>query len=104
MMEEFRSSISDTLTISLFNLKILQKKDFQIKFPKTDKIVDQHLPDVSKDSIGMIMMQDSNTECFDMPEQRMETDQKLPRHHSGGYPVKLKNDAFGRVIDAFEKK
>jgi len=49
-------------------------------------------------------MEESDTECFDMPEQRMETDQTLPRHQAGRYPVKLNSDAFGRVIDAFEKK
>jgi len=105
LMEEFRSIIADSLTISLFNLKILQKNDFQIKFPKKEKkLMEENLPDVSKDPIGMITMQDSNIECFDMPEQRMETDQTLPRHQAGRYPVKLKNDAFGRVIEAFEKK
>jgi len=105
LMEEFRSIIADSLTISLFNLKILQKNDFQIKFPKKEKkLMEENLPDVSKDPIGMITMQDSNIECFDMPEQRMETDQTLPRHQAGTYPVKLKNDAFGRVIEAFEKK
>ena len=105
LMEEFRSIIADTLAISLFNLKILQKHDFQIKLPKKEKkLIEQNLPDVSKDPIGMITMQDSNTECFDVPEQRMETDQTLPRHQTGRYPVKLNSDAFGRVIDAFEKK
>ncbi|HBH30558.1 MAG TPA: CRISPR-associated endonuclease Cas1, partial [Desulfofustis sp.] len=33
LMEEFRVIIVDTLTLSLFNLKILQKDDFQLEYP-----------------------------------------------------------------------
>jgi len=40
LMEEFRTIISDTLTLSLFNLKILQQKDFIIeKPPETVKTI-----------------------------------------------------------------
>jgi len=107
LMEEFRSIIVDTLTISLFNLKILQTDDFQIK--KLDKKVDKkndiqpEFPDVSKDPIGMISMKNSDADCFDMPEQQIDT---LPwiNQSSGGYPVRLKGNAFQRVLDAFEKK
>ena len=103
LMEEFRSIIVDTLTISLFNLKILQINDFQIKALEKKSHANQTLPDVSKDPIGMITMQDSDIGCFDMPEQRMEINPSL-NQSSGGYPIRLKNDAFKRVIDAFEKK
>jgi len=103
LMEEFRSIIVDTLTISLFNLKILRNNDFQINPPQGKSIEKTYMPDVSKDPIGMITMQNSDIECFDLPEQRMETN---PFHDlsSGKYPVRLKSSAFKRIIDAFEKK
>ncbi|HPD61721.1 MAG TPA: CRISPR-associated endonuclease Cas1, partial [Thermodesulfobacteriota bacterium] len=52
LMEEFRPIIVDTLTLSLFNLKILQPEDFIIEKPgPTDltKVPAQTVPDVSKD-------------------------------------------------------
>jgi len=104
LMEEFRSIIADTLTISLFNLKMLQENDFQIKAPREIKLEHhQKMPDVSEDPIGMPTMQDSDVECFDIPEQRMEKNPSL-NLSSGGYPVRLRSDAFRRVINAFEKK
>ncbi|MDA3915702.1 MAG: CRISPR-associated endonuclease Cas1 [Deltaproteobacteria bacterium] len=103
LMEEFRSIIVDTLTISLFNLKILKSDDFQINPPQGKSAEKPYIPDVSKDPIGMITMQNSDMECFDIPEQRMEAN-PFKDLASGRYPVRLKSAAFKRVIDAFEKK
>lgn len=107
LMEEFRTIIADTLTLSLFNLKILQKDDFLEERPKENATDSEGLdtlplPDVSADPIGRISftMEDSTT--FDIPEQRMgETIEARP---SSKYPVRLRPEAFKRVIEAFEKK
>lgn len=107
LMEEFRTIIADTLTLSLFNLKILQKDDFIEERPKDNETRLEEpdrmpLPDVSADPIGLISFNMDDSVSFDIPEQRMEED--VEARPSAKYPVRLQPDAFGRVIDAFEKK
>ncbi len=107
LMEEFRTIIADTLTLSLFNLKILQKEDFRIEAPDTRHASvseNTKIPDITSDPIGKISMNDSDIETFDIPEQRMETSPETAMLPTGKYPVKLHPDAFQRVIEAFEKK
>jgi len=107
LMEEFRTIIADTLTLSLFNLKILQRNDFIIeKYSQSAKnpFSSDNTKDVSTDPMGMINMQDNETKCFDLPEQRIETVSVPPVQTTGKYPVKLNPDAFKRLIEAFEKK
>jgi CRISP-associated protein Cas1 len=107
LMEEFRTIIADTLTLSLFNLKILQENDFRIEKPLEDSGKNEAaaiLPDVSQDPIGTIAGTEDDIQCFDLPEQRMETRNVISEEHTGKYPVKLNADAFGRVIESFEKK
>jgi len=107
LMEEFRTIIADTLTLSLFNLKILQKEDFQIESLDTRHASvseNTKIPDITSDPIGRISMNDSDIETFDLPEQRMETSPGTATQPTGKYPVKLHSDAFQRVIEAFEKK
>jgi CRISPR-associated protein Cas1 len=106
LMEEFRPIIVDTLTLSLFNLKILKKDDFYAENPSEDNMDDDYpdqVPDVTKDPIGLISGETSGRVIFDLPEQSMDDTQAAPVA-SAKYPVKLHNDAFRRVIDAFEKK
>jgi len=107
LMEEFRSIIADTLTLSLFNLKILQKNDFRVEIP-VDETLNQQLtsttPDVSSDPIGLINIKETDSENFDIPEQRMEDSRAASVQVTGKYPVKLSKNAFRQVIDAFEKK
>ncbi|MDY0043898.1 MAG: CRISPR-associated endonuclease Cas1 [Syntrophales bacterium] len=106
LMEEFRSIIAETLTLSLFNLKILQKKDFivEVSCPDEEETTEEEMPDVTKDPIGRISGDDAETELFDLPEQRMEEGAGGVGASSGKHPVKLRPEAFRRVIDAFEKK
>lgn len=107
LMEEFRSIIAETLTLSLFNLKILQKTDFVIELPDVRAavpMVDHELPDVSKDPIGLISGNEGEAAVFDVPEQRMEDQTPISSPSTGKYPVKLRPAAFRKVIDAFEKK
>lgn len=107
LMEEFRTIIADTLTLSLFNLKILQKEDFRIEAPETVPVsssIESNIPDITSDPIGRISMEDAGSENFDLPEQRMEISQETATQPTGKYPVKLHSEAFQRVIEAFEKK
>lgn len=107
LMEEFRSIVADTLTLSLFNLKILQKDDFRVEKPGTGNIpeaLDEHVPDVTKDPIGLISGSESGAEQLDLPEQRMVHASPSTTESVGRYPVKLSHEAFKRVIEAFEKK
>lgn len=107
LMEEFRTIIADTLTLSLFNLKILQTSDFEIEEPVKQTPAEKVLavtPDVTKDPIGLITLEGDNSGSFDMPEQRMEDSPAPSEQVTGKYPVKLKPAAFTRVIEAFEKK
>jgi len=107
LMEEFRSIIADTLTLSLFNLKILQKNDFHVEIPVDETLnpqVNSTIPDVSSDPIGLINIKETDSANFDMPEQRMEHSETSSAQVTGKYPVKLSKDAFRQVIDAFEKK
>jgi CRISPR-associated protein Cas1 len=106
-MEEFRSIIAETLTLSLFNLKILQRIDFIIETHDSREIFaseNSEQPDVSKDSIGLISGDETETELLDLPEQRMGNETPLSGRQTGKYPVKLRPNSFKKVIDAFEKK
>ncbi|MBW2615936.1 MAG: CRISPR-associated endonuclease Cas1 [Deltaproteobacteria bacterium] len=107
LMEEFRTIIADTLTLSLFNLKILQKEDFHIEVPveaRSNQPEPGDPPDITSDPIGLISLNDADSDCFDLPEQRMEAGPVPAEQVTGKYPVKLSSEAFKRVIDAFEKK
>ena len=106
LMEEFRSIIAETLTLSLFNLKILQKNDFIIEAPspEEEETTEEAMPDVTKDPIGLISGDDGEGEIFDLPDQRMDEGAGSVGTSSGKHPVKLRPEAFKRVIDAFEKK
>lgn len=106
LMEEFRSIIAETLTLSLFNLKILQKNDFIIEAPspEEEETTEEAMPDVTKDPIGLISGDDGEGEIFDLPDQRMNEGAGSAGASSGKHPVKLRPEAFKRVIDAFEKK
>jgi CRISPR-associated protein Cas1 len=107
LMEEFRTIIADTLTLSLFNLKILQKEDFHIEVPveaRSNQPEPGDPPDITSDPIGLISLNDGDSDCFDLPEQRMEAGPAPAEQVTGKYPVKLSPEAFKRVIDAFEKK
>ena len=107
LMEEFRTIIADTLTLSLFNLKMLQPEDFHIEVPVEATSTQPEPgdpPDITMDPIGLISLNDGDSDCFDLPEQRMEAGPVPAEQVTGKYPVKLSPEAFKRVIDAFEKK
>jgi CRISPR-associated protein Cas1 len=108
LMEEFRTIIADTLTLSLFNLKILKKEDFFVEKPSGDdeyyQAPEERLTDVTKDPLGLISPTAEDTDCFDIPDQRMDEEGVAVPPPAAKYPVKLYDQAFQRVIEAFEKK
>ncbi len=105
LMEEFRTIVADTLVFSLFNLKILKADDFYSAVPVSSlENCESPTPDVSKDPIGLIAMDETMACNFDLPEQRMDEEPASSDQITGKYPVMLKAEAFKRVIDAFEKK
>jgi CRISPR-associated protein Cas1 len=63
----------------------------------------QNIADVTKDPIGLISGNPADEEHLDIPAQKM-TDGQPDTIPTGKYPVKLNDDAFRKVIDAFEKK
>jgi len=98
LMEEFRTIIADTLTLSLFNLKVLQKNDFYEETPEEcpEEPTDATravFADVSRDPIGWISGSEADSVVFDIPEQHMNDTQAAQRP-AGKYPVKLQPDAF----------
>ena len=110
LMEEFRVIIVDTLTISLFNLKILQQDDFRLELPppavESEARPDAPVTDVTTDPYGHMSVLDSR-EHFDLPSQRMGEDvvRGLNTEFGNGKPpVKLTDEAFSRVVESFERK
>lgn len=109
LMEEFRVIVADTLCLSLFNLKILQAEDFYQEAPTPvarEGCCAEAPPDVTADPYGHIADLD-NRDHFDLPSQRMGAiilhDQE--EEFGNGKPgIKLKSDAFRRVIENFERK
>jgi len=108
LMEEFRTIIADTLALSLFNLKILKRDDFYFEEPirAEDPIDDpgENIAAVSKDPIGLITTGQGDSELLDLPEQQMAGEVPFEDLPTGKYPVKLRDAAFKRVIEAFEQK
>lgn len=105
LMEEFRPIIADTLALSLFNLKILRRDDFYVEEPSRNLDLGEGphtVADVTKDPIGLISGTGGTASGLDLPEQRMG--ESITETVTGKYPVKLKDDAFKRVLEAFEKK
>lgn len=107
LMEEFRVIIVDTLTLSLFNLNILQLEDFDIRPPDTSETVPENEepdPDVTKDLFGLMQSQENDTQ-FDVPEQRMaDTVHDATQQRDGHLPVRLKQEPFRKVVTQFERK
>lgn len=108
LMEEFRTIIADSLTLSLFNLKILKREDFYVEKPDNSEEFHQtqedRIVDVTQDPIGRISGTADDAECFDLPDQRMEEEGVQQAARTEKYPVKLHGEAFQRVIEALEKK
>ncbi len=109
LMEEFRTIVVDTLTLSLFNLKILRQDDFVTERPEPASCLPEpppaEGPDVVRDRYG-VMSESGDGRAFDLPPQRMEDAilDEDEEDNRGRLPVKLTSEAMKRVIDNFERK
>lgn len=108
LMEEFRTIIADTLALSLFNLKILKRDDFYFEEPTREeefsRDTGEEIADVTRDPIGLIANGQGDSDLLDIPDQRMTDEVPINDLPTGKYPVKLRDAAFKRVIEAFEQK
>ncbi len=106
LVEEFRTIIVDTLTLSLFNLGILKQDDFYALVPPPEVVHEPGedlIEQALSDRIGSMSLQDGD-EIFDMPEQKVEEDYRMEEERSAMPAVRLHTDALARVIKAFERK
>ena len=103
LMEEFRSLVAETTTLSLFNLKILGANDFYREEPPAPEPETQARPHVTDDPIGRFY-ENSDDGFFDVGEQRIEETAPLEHEPSEKRPCRLTPDALKRVLEAFEEK
>ena len=82
IMEQFRTPICDTVTCSLFNLRILAKEDFRIVFANGEEVVDWEPDSAASGEFNL-----DNLIRSEMP-----------------YAVLLKSEAAKKVIGALESK
>lgn len=93
LMEEFRPLVVDSLTISLFNLKVVGAKDFDHQEIKNHPSPIQNLDNLI------------DSACHD----DLDVSEPAPGHVSEEtseekYPLRLTRPAFRRLLQAFEKK
>ena len=108
LVEEFRTLVADTLTLSLFNLGVLKAEDFLRSESPAPEIPSPHvqaeaaLDRACRDALG-IMSIGEEEDLFDLPEQRLES--PTPGgEQAGKVAVRLLPEAFARVVKAFEQK
>jgi CRISPR-associated protein Cas1 len=106
LVEEFRSMIADTLTLSLFNLGILKTTDFyQVEPPAAPEYddTDDQIAVACNDPIGQMTVVEEE-DVFDMPEQPPGVDEQEEDTGSGKLAMRAYPPAFARIVKAFEKK
>ncbi len=109
LVEEFRPTIADTLTLSLFNLGVLKEPDFY----RQQVFTELSTPVIGLDTIeavlhsplGRMNLTDDSNDLFDLPEQRLEDSIANAEEPDGArLPVKVYPEAFKRILQAFERK
>ena len=110
LVEEFRAPLADALTLALFNLKVLQQKDFYLFDPPSIELprpAETPLDQVVQDSLGRMSATDDeadeNDTLFDLPEQNISSQADITGRQGKG-ALRLHSEAFKKVINAFEKK
>ncbi|MBQ7585959.1 MAG: CRISPR-associated endonuclease Cas1 [Desulfovibrionaceae bacterium] len=106
LVEEFRAMIADSLTIALFNLNMLKKKDFESPSPETWQ-EDTHSDNaeekaVLNDPLGSMTPNETTPDVSALPGEQLASD--LTSHVPGKLPVLLRQEAFKRVLTFFAKK
>lgn len=105
MVEEFRAMLADALTISLFNMRMLDWDDFESPEPvPTEEQSDDEpcMAAVLRDSIGMMSSEDALPNVSDLSGEQMDT--SVVESISGKRPMLLRKGAFKTVLTAFSKK
>ena len=109
LMEEFRVPVADTLTLALFNLKVLQEKDFVTVRPQDEDAGggeerERGEIDLQADPYGLASA--APAAQYDLPPQRMHDTATPPPEEDGRgkLPVRLVPEAMKRVIENFERK
>ena len=98
--------LADALTISLFNMRMLDWDDFESPEPlsieDSDKDEEPNMAAVLRDPIGMMSSEDALPDVSDLSGEQMDTSpaEGVP----GKHPLLLNKGAFKRVLTAFSKK
>lgn len=109
LVEEFRPLVADALTLSLFNMKMVQTKDFDIK--SKDENIEEVItkePQKSQNLIERVINDPIGLFSRAKNILGLEAKEKdpltiIPASHSP-HPVLLRQEAFSRVITAFSRK
>lgn len=104
LIEEYRSIVVDTCTMSLFNLKIIGKDSFIIEPPPEPEEagIIKHTS-VKQDAIGYIFENPDDGQ-FDTGEQVIEHSTMPDHHPNEKRPYRLRPEALTAVLNAFEEK
>lgn len=100
LIEEFRPIIADSLTLALFNKKILSHESFEIKIVESctyEKTQKELIDEAVEDSLGYISPYKKNSDNEGCDMQKEDSQNPI-------LPVLLTNDAYKKVITAFTKK
>lgn len=107
LVEEFRAPLADALMLALFNLKVLQQKDFEVHVSEPLDLPQAQETDVDlviHDSLGRMSNLDAEG-LFDLPDQDLRRSDNVDgKPVEQRRPVRLLPDAYRRTIEAFEKK
>lgn len=105
LVEEFRAMLVDTLTVSLFNMRMLDWDDFETPAPEPAEDVEERevgMERVLRDPIGLMSPEASVPDLRDLPGDQMNAS---PVEGSPGKrPLLLRKGAFAKVLTAFSKK
>lgn len=105
LVEEFRPMVADTLTISLFNMRMLRAEDFETPPPQVEEeeAESDDMDALLRDPVGLMSTDNAVPDVSDLPGEQLNTppaDAPAP----GARPVLLCKDAFRRVLTAFHRK
>lgn len=107
LVEEFRSIIADTLTLSVFNLGILKESDFYRVEPPPPPLQydtsEELIHEVCSDPLGQMTLIEED-DIFDMPPQPADEEDETENMTGGKPAIRLYHPAFIRLVKAFEKK
>ncbi|SDF30550.1 CRISPR-associated endonuclease Cas1 [Desulfovibrio legallii] len=105
LVEEFRAMLADTLTIALFNLRVLGRNDFEAPAPEPQEellTADPAEQAALQEPLGAMTPQCSVPDVSALAGE--QTEETPGGHVPGRSPVLLRHDAFKRVLTIFARK